>query len=92
MFFSHQSREQLRKARSTTYTLRLGSARGMTRECQGELLLLLLCFVVLLLVDLSVSSTLRVRTHNFILSPAKDNMNFVSRVLYEALCPPPDCM
>jgi len=31
-----------------------------------------------------------VRAHNFILPP-KDNRTFVSRVLYEALCPPPDC-
>ena len=31
---------------------------------------------------------LRVRAHNFILPP-KDNRNFVSRVLYEALCPLP---
>src|SRR6218665_4227682 len=30
--------------------------------------------------------SLRVRAHNFILSP-KDNRNFVSRVLSEALCP-----
>src|SRR6218665_3672159 len=34
--------------------------------------------------------SLRVRAHNFIL-PLRDNRNFVSRVLYEAICPPPDC-
>src|SRR6218665_4133670 len=34
--------------------------------------------------------SLRVRVHNFIF-PLKDNRNFVSRVLYEAICPPPDC-
>src|SRR6218665_4057686 len=34
--------------------------------------------------------SLRLRAHNFIL-PLKDNRNFVSRVLYEAICPPPDC-
>ena len=33
--------------------------------------------------------SLRVRAHNFIL-PLKDNRNFVSRVLYEAICPS-DC-
>src|SRR6218665_597932 len=31
--------------------------------------------------------SLRVRAHNFIL-PLKDNRNFVSMVLYEAICPP----
>src|SRR6218665_1937332 len=34
--------------------------------------------------------SLRVRAHNFIL-PLKENRIFVSRVLYEAICPPPDC-
>src|SRR6218665_62375 len=31
--------------------------------------------------------SLRVSAHNFIL-PLKDNRNFVSMVLYEAICPP----
>src|SRR6218665_2945411 len=37
------------------------------------------------------SRSLRVRAHNFVLAtvlPPKDNRNFLSRVLYNAICPP----
>jgi len=41
-----------------------------------------------LLTDKPTSSrSLRVRAHNFVLPP-KDNRNFLSRALYNAICPP----
>src|SRR6218665_653159 len=44
-----------------------------------------------LFIDMPTSTrSFRVRAYNFIL-PLKDNRNFVSRVLYLAICPPPDC-
>src|SRR6218665_2218319 len=55
-------------------------------QCQTHVLYV----IYLLTIKPTSTRSLRVRAHNFIL-PLKDNRNFVSRVLYEAICSPPDC-